>query len=193
MIALTGSIGSGKSLASNIFLKLGAKVVSADILARRVLVEDMEARPLIVGVLGEDSFMPDGTPIAKKIADIVFHDSSKLRALEDIIHPRTRLLWEAQMRGADGMVVVEIPLLFEKKLEKRFDICATVYCSERIRLDRLAGRGLAPDEIAARDAFQMPAAEKANLSDVVFFNDGAAGFLEDQISIFVNRLYGRRE
>ena len=193
IIGLTGSIGSGKSLAANIFLRHGAKVISADALAKRVLVEDMEARPMLLEALGPECFAPDGLPIAGRIAAAVFSDEAKRRALEAVIHPRTRLLWERQLEGANGLVVVEIPLLFEKSLEKNFDICATVFCSDPIRYERLARRGLGPGEVAARDSFQMPADGKMKLADIVFFNDGTPSFLEDQILIFVNRLYGRRE
>lgn len=192
-IALTGAMGSGKSLASSLFLKHGAKVISADALAKRVLAEDAAARPQLAALLGAECFADDGAPIIKKIAGKVFADAELLKEFEAIIHPRTRELWEREAENAEGLTLVEIPLLFEKKLENRFEICATVYCSEAIRIKRLAHRGLSLSEISERDAFQMSAAEKMSKADIVFFNDGSTRFLEDQIKIFVNNLYGRRE
>ena len=192
-IGLTGSLGSGKSFAAALFKKHGVNVVSADDLAKRVLAEDADTRPELVRVLGDVCFMPNGAPDTKKIAEAVFSDSEKLRKIEEMLHPRALLLWQTQAEKFEGLSVLEIPLLFEKKLEKLFDICATVFCSGQIRLERLAQRGMSPNEIAARDKFQMSVADKLKLADIAFFNEGSAEFLEAQILIFVDKLYGRRK
>lgn len=193
LLALTGPMGGGKSFAASVFKKYGAHTIDADAVSRRVLMQDLEAIAEIKKVLGDSCFDENGDPKIKKIAELVFADSNKLLQLEAIIHPRVEAYWMSAAKKTDGLIVVEIPLLFEKKLEKRFDICATVSCSESVRLGRLAKRGLSPEEIASRDSFQLSAQEKEKLADVVFFNDSTPAFLEEQIKLFIDKLYGRRK
>jgi dephospho-CoA kinase len=83
---------------------------------------------------------------------------------------------------------VEIPLLFEKNLEAEFDLIVCVSSSEMVRLRRLAERGLGETESRARMASQLPLEEKVKRSDVVLFNDGDLGFLDEQVGALVERL-----
>ena len=64
-----------------------------------------------------------------------------------------------------------------------------VYCSDFLRFRRLRiDRGMSDAEIFARDALQMPQKTKAELADVVLFNEGGLDFLNRQISLFISRL-----
>ncbi|MBR4597756.1 MAG: dephospho-CoA kinase [Opitutales bacterium] len=186
LIALTGSIGAGKSAAGRIFAELGMRVLDADKLAKKVLFEDLQAQAQIREALGDCCF-EGGQPDAKKIADAVFADEKKLAALEKIIHPRVEKLWRQGSAGAE-VCVVEIPLLFEKNLEKNFDICLTVFCSEGVRVQRLLQRGMSLVEIERRTGAQMPQSEKVARSQTAFFNDGSVDFLREQIELFLARL-----
>ncbi|MBO7521237.1 MAG: dephospho-CoA kinase [Opitutales bacterium] len=186
LIALTGSIGSGKSAAGRIFASLGARVLDSDKLSKKVLFEDSDAQAQIRGLLG-DSCFDGGAPVPGKIADAVFADKEKLSALERIIHPRVEKLWRKQSEGAE-VCVVEIPLLFEKNLEKGFDICLAVFCSEGVRVQRLLQRGLSVREIGRRTAAQLPQSEKVARAQTAFFNEGSADFLKEQIELFLARL-----
>ena len=111
LIALTGSIGAGKSMAAKAFAACGARVFDADALSKKVLFEDAEAKAQVRNLLGDCCFDGDA-PNAKKIAEIVFADAEKLAALEKIIHPKVGKLWRRACAGG-GVCVVEIPLLFE--------------------------------------------------------------------------------
>ena len=165
LIALTGSIGAGKSALGKAFEECGACVLDADKLSKRVLFEDESAVKEVYALFKEDGFT-DGKPDAKKIASIVFCDARKLALLENIIHPRVEKLWKDACKS--GVCVVEVPLLFEKNLEKEFDFCITVFCSE--------------------DSFQMPQSDKVARSHAAFFNDGDASFLKAQAELFLARL-----
>ncbi|MBR6389425.1 MAG: dephospho-CoA kinase [Opitutales bacterium] len=186
LIALTGSIGAGKSMAAKAFAACGARVFDADALSKKVLFEDAEAKAQVRNLLGDCCFDGDA-PNAKKIAEIVFADAEKLAALEKIIHPKVGKLWRRACAGG-GVCVVEIPLLFEKNLEKEFDFCVSVFCSEKVRRERLLQRGLSDSEIDGRSKFQMPQAEKVARSHSAFFNDGSADFLKAQVQVFLSRL-----
>ncbi len=186
LVALTGPMGGGKSAAGRAFARFGARVIDADALSREILFGDADAKARIREIAGGECFGPSGVPVPRKIAAAVFSSPEKLAACEAVLHPKIEAAWRARV-AERGVTVVEIPLLFEKSLEKGFDICATLFCSEPIRISRLAGRGFSPAQIAARDSFQMPQAEKAARADAVFFNDGSVEFLEEQIRIFLSR------
>lgn len=84
--------------------------------------------------------------------------------------------------------VVEVPLLFEKKLESDFDFCVDVLCSRKLRCKRLKGRGMSESEISARDAFQLPPEAKASQADAVLFNESDIEFLQMQAALCLLRL-----
>ncbi|HTA84285.1 MAG TPA: dephospho-CoA kinase, partial [Bacteroidia bacterium] len=112
-VGITGGIGSGKSTVCKIFESLGIPVFRADDESRRLLSEDAEVKKQVVSLLGEEVII-QGKPDRKKIAELVFNDPEKLRALNDIIHPRVRdgvALWAEQQRSA--WVIEEAAILFE--------------------------------------------------------------------------------
>ena len=186
-IALTGAMGCGKSATRNAFELAGAKVLDADKLAHNVLETDKDVIEKVKALLGNDAYFSDGKPDRAKIASQVFSDSKKLHTLEEIIHPAIKKIWDCQ-DSTNDVVVVEVPLLFEKKLENDFDICVSVYCSQALRIKRLIQRGMTPSEISKRDAFQFSATEKAKLADIVLFNEGNLEFLNKQVAFVLSRL-----
>lgn len=185
-IALTGAMGCGKSATRQAFELVGAKVLDADKLAHFVLENDPVVIESVKKLLGDKTY-ENGKPNRQKIAQAVFSDSQKLQSLEEIIHPAIEKIWTSAMDD-NQVVVVEIPLLFEKKLEKHFDICVSVYCSEALRYERLVQRGMTPQEIIKRDAFQLSATEKAKRADIVLFNEGTLDFLNKQVAFVLSRL-----
>ena len=185
-IALTGGMGCGKSQAAAAFAQFGLCVLDADKLAREALECDPRARAVVGEVAGEEAFK-DGRVDRKFVAQKVFADARKLARLESVVHPIVAEMWRKRTENA-RIAVVEVPLLFEKKLEKEFDLCVSVYCGERVRARRLELRGMSPSEMAQRDAFQMSPAQKANLADIVIFNETSVDFLKVQVARIVLRL-----
>lgn len=136
-IGLTGGMGCGKSAAADAFRKLGVEVLDADKLAHIALAENMSFRDSLSKIFGEKAFPPNENPNRAEIARIAFSDKEKLAALENALHPAINAMWLERLReiqascdGKFSALVVEMPLLFEKGLEKNFDICITVFCSE---------------------------------------------------------------
>ena len=146
---------------------------------------------VVKSIAGENAYDASGKPDREAIAKAAFSNPEKLSKLEAVVHPAVEKLWRAAAAQAakQGKVcVVEIPLLFEKKLEKNFDICVNVSCSEVLRKKRLALRGLSPEQISERDAFQLPPAEKAKRADIVLFNESDRQFLKKQAAMVLSRL-----
>lgn len=159
-IGLTGGMGCGKSAAADAFRKLGVEVLDADKLAHIALAENMSVRDSLSKIFGEKAFPPNENPNRAEIARIAFSDKEKLAALENALHPAINAMWLERLReiqascdGKFSALVVEMPLLFEKGLEKNFDICITVFCSETARRERLLKRGMSEHDIDARDAY----------------------------------------
>ena len=131
-------------------------MLDADKLAHIALAENMGVRESLSKIFGEKAFPPDANPNRAEIAKIAFSDKEKLPALENALHPAINAMWLERLReiqascdGKFSALVVEMPLLFEKGLEKNFDICITVFCSETARRERLLKRGMSEHDIDA--------------------------------------------
>ena len=184
MIGLTGGIGCGKSTALGIFESLGAETFDSDSIVKELLDGDGEVRRCLTKRLGERIVGDLGKVDRERLAGIVFNDSEELRWLENLLHPLVRNHWETRVRAApETFWVVEIPLLFEKKLEKLFDFTVCVSASQSLQLARLREKGLTVDQARLRIDRQLPLDEKLSRADFVLSNNGSVEFLREQVSI----------
>jgi dephospho-CoA kinase len=182
-IALTGGIGSGKSLAGEFFQELGAVVIDSDQLAREVIERGTEGFDEVLSRFG-DEILNGGEIDRAKLAEIVFKDERARRDLEEIIHPRVR---EAAMRIAarvpsDGVVINQIPLLFETKGAGRFDFVITVSADLEVRKARLNERGLKSYEIERRISAQATDEQRESIASFVIRNNGSVEELEHAVA-----------
>jgi dephospho-CoA kinase len=173
IVALTGGIGSGKSLAAQYFSDLGARVVDADQLARVAIERGSEGFDEVILRFGEE-IMRDGDIDRKALAEIIFADPQAKEDLEAIIHPRVRELFAEVVAdlNADEILVYEIPLLVETAAAKNFDLVITVEADLELRKDRLRKRGMFISEIERRLAAQATREDRQALADFVIVNDG---------------------
>jgi dephospho-CoA kinase len=184
-VALTGNLASGKSTVLAVWQRAGVPVISADMIARRVVEPGSEGLEAVVSAFGSEVLSPDGSLDRARLRRVVFGDAAARERLESILHPRiaaARAAWvDARRREGATLVAAEIPLLFEAGLEKDFDVTVFVDAPEEARLARAladAARGL--DEAEARRimAAQMDPAEKRRRADRVLSNDGSREQLE---------------
>ncbi|CAB4340316.1 unannotated protein [freshwater metagenome] len=173
IIALTGGIGSGKSLAAQYFSELGARVVDADQLARVAIERGSEGFDEVILRFGE-KIMRDGDIDRKALAEIIFSDAKAKEDLEAIIHPKVRELFaEVVSDLAPGEVLIyEIPLLIESGVAKNFDLIITIEADIEIRKERLRKRGMYISEIERRISAQASREEREAVADYVLINDG---------------------
>lgn len=174
VIGLTGGLGSGKSTVLAEFKRLGAVTADADEIARRVVEPGGPAYAKVVKLFGPAVVRSDRTLDRKAIAARVFKSPSLRKKLEAIIHPLVRReLRRAVERTKKGVVVLDIPLLYESGLEKMVDRVCVVWTPAAVRLRRLASAGkFTPGDIRARLKAQMPLAEKRRRADHVIENGG---------------------
>ena len=178
-IGLTGAIGSGKSTAARIFAKLGATVLDADVLAKEALEDPTVQRDLKARF---PAAFESGVLSHKSLADIVFSDRSRLAQLTELTHPVVRRKFKEIVSSMEeGVLVYDVPLLFEAGLEGDFDLTVVVSTPDEIRHDRLKKRGLTEEDIKRREGLQLKPAEKENRADVVLTNAGAPEDLENAI------------
>jgi dephospho-CoA kinase len=182
IVALTGGIGSGKSAAGDFFEDLGAVVVDADQLARDVIERGTEGFDELVVTFGDD-ILSNGILDRTKLGQIVFSDAQARKKLEEIIHPRVQAAFneivETSPQGA--VIVYQIPILVETAGKDRFDYVITVEATLENRIARLRERGMKGYEIEARMKIQATDAERAEIADAVFNNDGDSDQLLRQV------------
>jgi len=175
IIGITGNIGSGKSTVAALLRSRGYPVIDLDELAAQA----RENRKEELRRLFPEAF-PGGELDRRALAQEVFADPTKLRALEAVVHPEVRrLLEEALARTQAPLVFLEIPLLFEKGWEGRLDATLLVAAPLEERLRRVMARsGLSREEVLARERAQMPEEEKRRRATWTLENRGSLAELE---------------
>jgi dephospho-CoA kinase len=185
-LAVTGSIGAGKSEVLAAFARHGAAVVSSDEIVHGLLREDPDVKAAIVERLGEGVLDENGEIVRRRVAELVFPDPEALRWLEELLHPRVvaaYLRWREALRASDDppdVCVTEVPLLYEVEGEKRFDGVVAVTASPEVRAARLRR------PVSDRERRLLPDSEKVARADFSYVNEGS---LED-LDAFVSDVMG---
>ncbi len=177
-IGLTGGMGTGKTTVSGIIQSLGYHVLNADKNAHEALQKTSPVFSRIIQTFGPHILRPDGEIDRKKLGDIVFADKFQLSKLESIVHPQIQELTkrDRQKLAESGIALAfyDIPLLFEKRLEKSFDKILTISCKRDLQIQRAMQRtGLSEEEIRKRLAAQLPMEVKVRASHYTIRNDGS--------------------
>ncbi|MBN8200807.1 dephospho-CoA kinase [Bacillus sp. NTK034] len=185
-VGLTGGIASGKSTVSSLLTEKGYTVIDADIEARLAVEKGEEAYQEIVRHFGERVLLSDGSIDRAELGSIIFHDEKERKALNSIVHPAVRKRMTAKkeqaIRNNEQLIILDIPLLFESKLQYMCDKTLLVYADEDIQLQRLMQRNqLSEKEAMARIHSQMPLREKKALADAVIDNNGRIEETEKQL------------
>lgn len=186
IIGLTGSIASGKSTVSNMLKVLGYPIIDADIVARIVVEKGTETLEMITEVFGQEVIAEDGSLNREKLGGIIFSDPSKRKTLNDIIHPaiRAEMLRQKEQLLKEGYptIIMDIPLLFESKLQSYVEKILVVTVTEEMQLERLMARNnFTLEEAKARIQSQLPLSIKEKEADAVIYNNGTLESTEQQL------------
>jgi dephospho-CoA kinase len=181
-VALTGSIGMGKSTVAKMFENAGVPVFDADAIVRKLQAPGGG----LVDRIGElfPGTVRSGTLDRECLAHIVLADREKLAALERIVHPAVQ---EARQQfiseHADAPVLVfEIPLLFETGGEKEFDKVVVVSAPPKVQRERVLRRhGMSAAKLESILARQMPDEEKRSRADFVVDTGSDLSTTESQV------------
>ena len=173
-VALTGNIGSGKSIVTRIFRTMGIPVFIADIEARLLYYRE-DVKDSLRQKLGEAVFDSYGEVDTKALAHVIFTDKKALKTVNDLIHPlvyEKYKVWLDEHQDAP-YTIHESAILFENNLTSRYDKVIVVTAPEELRLKRVMERdGVSEEQVRARMANQWPEEEKVKKADFVIINDG---------------------
>ncbi|MFW6332715.1 MAG: dephospho-CoA kinase [Thermodesulfobacteriota bacterium] len=175
---LTGGIASGKSTVSTFFQELGAVVIDADRIARKVVGKGLPAWRKIKDHYGREVLLPGGEIDREKLGRIVFHNSHQRAVLNRIVHPHVFEEMDNQVRRIhrrhpDAVVIQDVPLLIESGMHTRMAKVILVYVPKPIQLQRLMNRdGVSETDARARISSQMDIEKKRHLADFVIDNGG---------------------
>jgi dephospho-CoA kinase len=176
VVGLTGNYGMGKSRILALFAKLGAYTLSSDAIVAALLT-DKDVLENIKKVTGREVFYKNGSLNKKKVARLIFRDETLRRLLEDILHPlvfeRIKDFLKAVDKSISSVVVVEVPLLFERGYRKKFDKTVTVFTDEETALKRLEKAGVKRTDALLRLQSQLPIREKMKRADFIIDNSGS--------------------
>jgi dephospho-CoA kinase len=181
-IALTGSIGMGKSTVAAMFERMGVPVFDADSVVR-----SLQGRGgALVERIGErfPGTVHGGALDRERLAHVVLEDPQELAALEQIVHPAVldaRAAFIDKHRDAPALLF-DIPLLFETGGETAFDKIVVVSTSSDVQRARVLKRPrMTEDKLDAIVARQTPDAEKRARADFVIDTSGELSTTEAQV------------
>lgn len=174
VIGVTGGIASGKSLISDWFEKAQIKVIDADKVYRSLIKTHKKMLKEIITAfnLKQNANQPLDL---KELGHIVFNSKKEMIKLNKITHPYVIEMMEEQIEdhrlNEESIIVLDVPLLFEAKMEKYCDSIICVYTDKETQIDRLRKRGHLTREAAIqRIDSQMSLEIKKEKSDYVIDN-----------------------
>ena len=189
VFGVLGGIASGKSSVAALLAGEGGVVLDADRFAREAL-DDPALAQRLRETFGPRALTADGRVDRAFLAERVFSDARARKRLEGWIHPlvRERILSGLATAREHGVerVVLDVPLLLENDAEHGLagicDHLVFVEASEATRAGRAASRrGWAPDEVARREAVQMPLEDKRRRATFVIRNEGTLEEVEARV------------
>ncbi|MDN3507193.1 MAG: dephospho-CoA kinase [Simkaniaceae bacterium] len=183
-IAITGGLSCGKSAVCQILQKLGAYVVSADVIVHQLFSPSSTLFQPLIALLGED-VIQTGRIEPRLVASKVFSNQETLKALEALIHPAVLEEIENQAKQAPAnttLFVAEIPLLYEIEKDHLFDTVVAVVSDEKLAKKRFQEKtNHSMEEFEKRMTHQLPPSEKSARADYTILNNGTLKDLEMEV------------
>jgi dephospho-CoA kinase len=193
IVGLSGGIGSGKSTVAELLANLGAVVIDADAIVRKLQAPGSPVLDDLAEAFGDEIIDDTGALDREALAAVVFRDAEARARLGAIIHPKVgaemaRRIAAAREVGAE-VVVLDIPLLFEGReagtgtaAQMGFDTTVVVYAPEALQIERQMKRdGCDREEALRRLHTQLPIEEKRGMADCVIDNSGTPEQTERQV------------
>ena len=187
LVAITGDIGSGKSTVLNFFKEKKYSIWSADEAVRELYTEQQ----IMIDIqrLFDQNILINGKIDMDIMRKIVFSDINNLQKLENYLHPKIieklRLFVNFCLTQCiDDVVIFEIPLLFECKLDKYFDINILITADLNTKILRIGQR----DKRKVSDILdilnrQLPQEKKEKKANIIIENNDTVYELKSKLVI----------
>ena len=187
LIAITGGIGSGKSVVATMVKVMGFDVYDCDSRARALMTDDADVRRQLVDTFGEQVYLNDGSINRQYLSEVAFRDDKALARLNAIVHPATASdmkRWAArQMADGATAAFVETALLRTAGLDREVDRVWHVTAPDDVRVARVMVRsGLSDGQVRERMAAQAVEDSIAD-GEHVIINDNKAAVLPQVIRL----------
>ena len=184
VIGVTGNLASGKSEVAEILKEKGARIFDADLSARRVVQKGKPVYKAILKLFGKKFLTPGGQIDRRAFAGHVFFHPGDLDKLNTLIHPAVIVDCLNQIQCAKrhkGVLVLDVPLLFESKMKNLADVTIVVSTSLKNQLARAKKKGI-PERLAKRIlSSQWPIKKKERMADFVIQNNGPKAELKGKV------------
>ena len=187
LIGLTGGIASGKSSVAQILSRRGAAVIAADKLIKQIYAQestkDFIRKNFSPCIKGEKIDFP-------LLRQKVFQNNQARDLLENFLHPHLPEFFAEAFKkfSSPNVVVYDLPLLFEKSLQKRFDMVVCVYCTRQQQAERLVARDGIDENLAMTMLKkQMDIETKKAHADVVIDNTSDTQRLKEHVLAFIDQ------
>jgi len=185
VLGITGGIGSGKSVVSQLLSLNGISVYIADTESKRLVSTSPAIREKLIHLFGEEIYA-GGVLNKPLLASYIFNDKKVLETVNAIIHPEVGKDFQQwlQLYNRYDIVAQESAILFESGFNRLVDKVIMVYTPLEIRIRRVMERdNITRDKVLERIQNQMTDEEKAKLSDFVIVNDGTKSLIGEVFNI----------
>jgi dephospho-CoA kinase len=190
LVALTGNYGMGKSTVLSLFREFGVSTLDTDkivdfLFRRKKILEKIRQ------LMGNSVFHDNGSLNKKKVAEIIFRNARLRRSVEDVLHPfvfeKIKDFLE-KVNINDKILIVAVPLVYERAYEDKFDETIVVHTTEETALHRLGMKGVSRRDALLRLKTQMPIEEKMKRADFLINNNGTLNETKVQVEKLLKNL-----
>lgn len=186
-IGITGIIGSGKSMLSQVFRSMDIPVYDADTNAKILMNNNLQIKDSLIKEFGTETYI-DGEINKKHLQNIVFGNETKRQIVNSIVHPAVKndfIAWR-QTTGKE-ITAIESAIIFDANLEDILDKIIFVEAAEDILVRRICFRDNVPEEIALNKIYLQQKNSGREKCDAIFINDRNHSLIE-QAEDFINNL-----
>lgn len=178
-LAITGNIGSGKSVVSRMLAIMGVPVYDCDSRAKALMHSDKVIKEGLLRMFGSECYCSDGSLNREWLAARMFTDPVNVQRVNAIVHPRVKEDFECWASAAScDIVAVESAILYESGMIDTVDKVLVVWADEETSIKRvMESRGMSRRQVENRLQNQMSADELLILSDYSLRNDGSTPVL----------------
>ena len=184
-LAITGSIGSGKSVVSRMMNVLGVPVYDCDCNAKRLMTENGFIISELKRMFGDECYEEDGTLNRQYIASRIFSDKENIKRVNALVHPVVKRDFESwATKQCSNVVAVETAILYESGIIESVDKVLVVWAEKETAIKRTMARsGMNRGQVESRLNNQMGADDLLLMSDYSLYNDGDEPLLPQVIEL----------
>ena len=192
LIGITGQIGAGKTTAADILKTMGAVVIDADKIGRKVVETNPKLIQKLARAFGPQILTPAGNLRRKKTAEIAFSTEKNRNLLNSLVHPYLLRELRQQVRiylAHKKVVVIDAALLLDWKLDNLVDVTLVIGCSQDKRLARLIKRGLSKSDALARMKSQLPFRDYQKGADRIILNSSTKAAFKRKVQKWADSFF----